>query len=160
MEGLARLRASRRAYRAHVTRIFGKVEETLASQIDELATTYLTTAISQLEKKKEQIVKLDEQIFELIEDSSELEDAIMDSEELQDSIVEKVNELHKRVEIFQRPCHTTTTSQPVEISEATPPLQEPDRENVSDITSTLPLSLCDTTVTTVSSNIPNLMYCS
>ena len=108
MEGLTRLRTSKSAYRSHITRIFGKVEETLASKIDELTITYLNTGISQLEKKKEQIVQLNEQIFELIEDPSELEKAIMDSEKLQDTItiVEKVNELNQWVEIFQWPTRS------------------------------------------------------
>ena len=75
MKGLTQLQTSQSTYRSHITRIFGKVEETLASKIDELTTTYLNTAISQLEKKKEQIVQLDEQIFELIEDPSKLEEA-------------------------------------------------------------------------------------
>jgi len=61
-------------------RIFNKVEETLAYELDELAVTYLNTAISQLEKKEEQIVKLDKRITELLRDATELEEAILDSE--------------------------------------------------------------------------------
>ena len=41
------------------------------NEIDELAITYLNTAVAQLEKKKEQIVKLDQQILDLIQDASE-----------------------------------------------------------------------------------------
>jgi len=100
-------------------------------------------------------VKLDKQIFELIQYPSELEEATMDSEELQDTIVEKVNELNKRVEIFQWSCPATTTSQP-RAGEATLTLQEPDLEKVSDVTSTLPISSCDTLVTTFISDIPKM----
>jgi len=63
IEELTCLQTLWRAYRSHVTRIFNKVEETLANKIDDLAITYLRTAITQLEKKKEQIIKLDEQII-------------------------------------------------------------------------------------------------
>jgi len=60
------------------------MEETLASEL-----TYLNTTINQLEK--EQIIKLDTQITELLKDATELEEAIMESEELQDTILEKMN---------------------------------------------------------------------
>ena len=102
MEQLTRLQTSRRAYRSHVTRILNKVDETLDKEIDELALTYLTTAVSQLEKKHEQITKLDEQIAELIQDPGELEEAIMDSEEGQDLIIENINKLKKQVELLSK----------------------------------------------------------
>lgn len=109
MEGLTRLRSSRRVYRSHVTRILTKVEETLAKEVDELARTYLRTAVTQLEKKHEQIIKLDQQIVELIQDPGELEETIMDSEEVQDLVMENINELNKRLEILSRPTPATGT---------------------------------------------------
>ena len=78
MEELTHLRTSRRVYRSHITRILTKVEETLANEIDELALTYLRTAVTQLEKKLDQIVKLDQQIMELIQNPGELKEMIMD----------------------------------------------------------------------------------
>ncbi|XP_065884078.1 uncharacterized protein [Dysidea avara] len=103
MEELTRLQTSRRAYRSHVTRIFNKIEDTLKHEIDELAITYLRTAVTQLEKKLDQIVKMDQEICGLIEDANTLEDTIMDSEELQDTIAEKINELNKRIELLSQP---------------------------------------------------------
>jgi len=47
-------------------------EETLTKAIDDLALTYLKTAVSQLKKKLEQITKLDAQITELIDEPGEL----------------------------------------------------------------------------------------
>ena len=70
MEGLTRLRSSRKGYRSHVTRILSKVEGALAKDVDELTVTYLTTAITQLEKKYEQIADLDREIMERIQASS------------------------------------------------------------------------------------------
>jgi len=92
MEESDRLRTSRKAYCAHITRILNKVEAMLDTEINELALTYLRTAIAQLEKKKEQITTLDQQIIDLTQDSDELEMAIMDAEELLDLILEKINE--------------------------------------------------------------------
>ena len=65
-----------------MSRILNKVEDILAKEIDELALEYLKTAITQLEKKGEQIIDLDSKITELIQDPDELEVAILDSEEL------------------------------------------------------------------------------
>ena len=95
MEESDHLRTSRKAYRAHVTRILNKVEATLDTEIDELALTYLRTAIAQLEKKKEQITTLDQRIIDLTQDSDELEMTILDAEELQDLTLEKINELNQ-----------------------------------------------------------------
>ena len=130
MEELTRLQASRRAFRSHVTRILNKVEETLAKELDELAITYLNTAVTQLERKREQIVQLDEQIFVRIQDATALEEAIIDSEELQDLILEKVNELNRRVELFQ--LHPRNWHQESD-GNVTP---DSDQETVSDLAST------------------------
>ena len=145
MEELTRLQTSRRAYRSHVTRIFNKVEEALAKEIDELGVTYLKTAVTQLEKKREQIVKLDQQILDRLQDPTDLEDAIMDSEELQDSISEKINELNTCLELLQLPPPPPT---PWQESGGDIIAQESDHENVSDVITTLPpISLCDAPVT-------------
>ena len=78
-----------------MTRILAKVKGTLAKGIDKLMLTYLKTAITQLEKKHEQIADLDREIMELIEDSSKLEDTIMDSKEVLDLIMENINVLNE-----------------------------------------------------------------
>ena len=78
MEELTRKRTSRKAYRSHVSRIRNKVEDTLGKDIDEFALEYLRTAITQLEKKREQINDLDTRIFELIDNPDELEMTILD----------------------------------------------------------------------------------
>ena len=109
MEELARKRTSRKAFRSHVTRILNKVEETLSNDIDELALTYLKTAISQLEKKQGQITDLNQRIAKLIQDPDELETTILDAEKVQDLILEKINELNKRVEMLSWQTHVTTT---------------------------------------------------
>ena len=102
MERLTHLQTSHRAYHSHVTRILNKVKKTLAKGINELALTYLKTAVTQLEKKHEQICKVDTQIADLIQEPEELEVAILDCEELQELIIENINKLNKRVKILSR----------------------------------------------------------
>ena len=53
------------------------LEDTLANDVDILALAYLKTAITQLEKKQEQIINLNQRITELIQDPDELETAIL-----------------------------------------------------------------------------------
>jgi len=93
-----------------MTRILNKVEDTLANEIDELVLTYLRTAITQLEKKWEQIIKVDECIIEHIQDVDELETAILNAEELQDLILEKINKLKKQVETLPRQATVPVSS--------------------------------------------------
>ena len=112
MEEPARLRTSRKAYRSHVTRILNKVDDTLANEIDELALTYLRTAITQLEKKNERITTLDQQIIDLAQDPNELETAILDAEELQDLILEKINELNQQVDTLSRQTTVVSAATP------------------------------------------------
>ena len=136
MEESARLRTSQKAYRSHVTRILNKVEETLANDIDELALTYLKTAMTQLEKKKEQIAAIDQRIIELTQDADELETAILDSEELQDVILEKINELNQRVETLSRQPRVNTTPVVSEHESGEDVTPEASQENASTTTST------------------------
>ena len=102
MEELIRKQTSRKAYRSHVSRILNKVEDMLGKDIDEFALEYLRTAVTRLEKKREQITDLDTRISELIDSPDELETTILDSEELQDMILEEINTLKKRVEILSK----------------------------------------------------------
>ena len=146
MEEPNRLRASRKAYRTHVTRILNKVEATLLVDIDEIALTYLRTAITQLEKKREQISTLDQRIIDLEQDPDELEAVILDVEELQDLIMEKINELNQRVEMLSRQTHVV----PSEAGE--PKTSEAIDENVSSMPSTQPINTITTDTPAVSAS--------
>ena len=150
MEQLTRLQTSRRAYRSHVTRILNKVEDTLAKEIDELALTYLKTAVTQLEKKHAQICKADTEIAELIQEPEELEAAILDSEELQDLITENINELNKRVEILSRQpsCITSMLPQDSDENSETSSDLESQQENVSSQQENVCITVSSTSQTT------------
>ena len=91
----------------------------------------MRTAITPLEKKKEQITALDQQIIGLIQNPDELEIAILDAEELQDLIMEKINELNQRVEMQSRPTHVVPA-----VSSSNKVTQEAIHENVSNTNNT------------------------
>ena len=109
MEELARLQASRKGYKSHVTRLNHKIDELLASEFDELAITSLNTAIEQLNRKKEKLSQLDQRVAELIESPDDLEEAIFEAEEMQDSILDKITkvqtliQLHTRIDRLEQP---------------------------------------------------------
>jgi len=157
MEQLTRLRTSRRAYRSHVTRILNKVEETLTKEIDDLALTYLKTAVSQLDKKLEQITKLDAQITDLIDEPDELEETIMESEEVQDLIIENINDLNKRVELLSSQRSFTTLQSPPQSVEGNEITLE-SQDDVSTIASTpQSTAVVDTSVTNVVNEPSNII---
>jgi len=85
MEDLTRLNASWRAYKAHITRLFHKIDDSLEAEVDDYTITALTTAIEQLDGKKSKILELDAQITTLIMDPDDLTAAVIDSGELEDS---------------------------------------------------------------------------
>ena len=89
---VSHLRASRRAHRAHLTRIFGKIDAILESNDapDERNTATLQTSLEQLEAKKCTIAELDTKIVATIEDPEALESEILDSEEIMFNVAEKI----------------------------------------------------------------------
>ena len=72
MEDKARLSASRNGYKGHVTRLFNKIDELIAADLDEYTTTSLNNAVEQLTRKMEKISQIDEQLLRTFEDASEL----------------------------------------------------------------------------------------
>ena len=123
MEEISRLRASQKAHRAHVTRIFGKIEDILESDEtpNEKQTANLTTCLEQIETKKNTIGELDTRISQAIEDPSALEDEILDAEEIQYNMAEKIT-LIKAVLARPRPLNVQAPPfRPQQIMVHTPP---------------------------------------
>ena len=79
-----------------MARIFNKTNNTIGKDINKFSSTYLKTAIKQLQKKKKLIHQIDLYIKKLIQMSEELED---EAKELQDSIIEKISELQMHIEL-------------------------------------------------------------
>ena len=94
MEEISRLRASRKVHRAHLTRIFGKIDDILQSDAipNEKQTAILKTSMEQIETKKATVEELDSRISysETIQDPDVLETEILDTEEIQYNIAEKI----------------------------------------------------------------------
>ena len=82
-------RASRRAHRAHLTQVFGKITPILESDEppNELDTATLQTSLEQAEAKR---ATLDAKILATVADADTLETEILDSEEIMFTIAEKI----------------------------------------------------------------------
>ena len=89
MEEASRLRASRKAHRSHLTRIFGKIEEILHSDAipNEKQTATLKTSLQQIEAKRATVEELDSRISDTIQDPEALES---DAEDIQFNVAEKI----------------------------------------------------------------------
>jgi len=108
VEEQARLQASRKGYKGHVTRLFNKIDELVDREFDEYTITSLNSAINQLLKKMEKILAIDEQLLETFDDTTELESAVLEAEELEEEIVDKIARTRRYIEL-QSP--TTQTGQ-------------------------------------------------
>ncbi|XP_028518449.1 uncharacterized protein LOC110250606 [Exaiptasia diaphana] len=92
MEELTRLITSRRAHKAHLTKIKTKIDQivTKDSVVSGQEITLIKSYIDQLRSKQETINTLNDQIANLIDSPEDLEKEIIDAEDLNDSIVEKM----------------------------------------------------------------------
>ena len=97
--GQARLSASRKGYRGHVSRLFHKIDDLSSNEFDDYSATSLGKALEQLTSKLEKIKTLDEQLFKLYDDPSELETAVMDAEELYDNAMDKIALARRYIEL-------------------------------------------------------------
>ena len=122
MEDISRLRASRKAHRSHVTRIFGKLEDVLESDNapNEKQAANLTTCLEQIVTKKATIGELDTRISQAIEDPSALEGEILEAEEIQYNIAEKIN-LIKAVLARPKPLNVQASPFQPQVVEVDPP---------------------------------------
>ena len=129
-EDLPRLQASRKAYKAHITRLYHKIDASLDSEVDEYT---LRTAIEQLNGKKTKIVELHERIAALITDPNELTEAMIDAGDLEDSVTDKIAkalryiELQTEVELLQPTpsSQSNAISQPSAVTEPPQLLSSP-----------------------------------
>lgn len=118
-------RASKRAHRAHLTRVFGKIASILESDEtpNERNTATLQTALEQIEAKRDTLLELDAKIQATIEDATTLETEILDTEEIIFTITEKIalikavlarpKPLNVQAPSFQPHTQSVQTSAPV-----------------------------------------------
>ena len=90
MEELPKLLASRRAHKAHLTKLRHKIDETAKGTITHNGIALLKSLVDQLKQKRQTLKELNDKIAVLLETPEELEVEILDAEELDSLIVEKV----------------------------------------------------------------------
>ena len=109
MEEIARLQASRRGHKAHVTRVLKKANEVLNTETytdRNMALASLNTALEQLTKKKDIIGELDAKIAAEIKDPKELEAEIFESDEINYDLEVNISQIRKYIEISSLSSHT------------------------------------------------------
>ena len=114
MEGLNKLKGSRKAYQSHLTRIYGKLDELdLMRPPNEDTIITVTLYIEQLQCKAESIQQLDTQIQSRMEDPTAVEDDVSDSLETQDLLIEKITHLKCYLEKSSSATHALASPVPV-----------------------------------------------
>jgi len=99
MEGMDKLKGSRKAYRSHLTRIYGKIEElNLTEPATEETYSLVTSFIDQLNRKAESLQQLDSKIQSMIEGADDVERDTFESIEVQDLLIEKLTRLKRYLE--------------------------------------------------------------
>ena len=89
-----KLKGSRKAYRSHLTRIYGKIEElNLTEPATEETYSLVTSFIDQLNRKAESLQQLDSKIQSMIEGADDVERDTFESIEVQDLLIEKLTRL-------------------------------------------------------------------
>ena len=101
MERVAKLKASRKAFHSHLTRIYGKIEELNLTKKDEETTTLTLSYIDQLQRKAESIDGLDLKIAAGVEHPKDLEREIFEAEEIKDTLIEKTTCLKRYLELHK-----------------------------------------------------------
>ena len=112
MEGLDTLKGSRKAYRSHLTRLYGKLEELNLSQpATEETITAVTSHFDQLQRKAEAIQQLDSKIQTIMEEPSDIEGDVLDSLDIQDTLIERMTHLKRYLEKARATTVTHSTTE-------------------------------------------------
>ena len=113
MEELQRKKASRKAYRSHLTHFLRKVDAILDSETRPTKTQIatLTSSTEQLTKLGKLLCKLDGEIATTIQTKNELEAEIIEAEATQESIRDKISQIRQMIDM-----HTSPVSLPPSVS--------------------------------------------
>ncbi|CAB3978346.1 Hypothetical predicted protein [Paramuricea clavata] len=104
MEEIARLQASPRGHKSHLSKVLNKASEILKvepSKADKIALTTLKTTLEQLTWKQQLVRELDKKIAAKITDPKQLETEIYESEQLSCDLEEKLNHIRKYMFIVE-----------------------------------------------------------
>ena len=113
MEELQRKKASRKAYRSHLTRLLRKVDAILDSETrpTETQIATLTSSVEQLTERGTLLRELDGQIAMTIQTENELEAEIIEAEATQESIHDKISQIRRITD-----THASPVSRPLSVS--------------------------------------------
>ena len=136
MEELPRSKASRRGYRAHITKIYSRITEITESTepISREKRISLTTALEQLREKQTQLKELDAIILNGITDEGELEQEICNTEEYHTTVTEKIAYIHDfldRSHAIVSPPRDATLAASTGTSRSTPPIRRPHQVHIA-----------------------------
>ena len=101
MEELTKLLASRRAHKAHVTKLRQKIDDTAKDTITDTQIALLRSFVNQL-KQKRQTLKEFNKIVVLLETPEDLEQDILVAEELDGLILEKICVTERFIELTNK----------------------------------------------------------
>jgi len=99
---LPKLLASRRAHKAHLTKLRQKSDDSAEGTIADNEIVQLKSLVEQLKQKRQTLKELNDKIAVLLETPEELEAEILDAEELDRLIVEKVCLTDNLIELTKR----------------------------------------------------------
>ena len=114
-DDLKRLRASRNAYRSHLTKLSQKVDELLDSSeaLNDSQIAALCTSLEKLSRKGETLRELDIKITQAIEDPDEVETEVYEAEEIQDTILERTDQIKRFLKHSEVTAKVTTEPHPL-----------------------------------------------
>ena len=148
MEGLTRLQASRRGYRAHITKTFGRITEITdsAEPTTPAQLILLRTALEQLQQKKVKLEEVDTRIADSIQDATALEEEICEVEDYRTVLMEKIAFLQDFISSPRIPSPTNTETSRTETIvsgsdedtnlDGTVTLPQPPKSETEDVTHT------------------------
>lgn len=102
MEELTKLLASRRAHRAHVTKLKQKIDDTAKDTITETQIALLRSFVNQLKQKRQTLKEFNDKIVVLLETPEDLEQDILVAEELDGLILEKACVTERFIELTNK----------------------------------------------------------
>ena len=108
MEESQRKKASRKAYRSHLTHLFRKVDAILDPETrpTETQIATLTSSIEQLTERGTLLRELDAQIAATIETENEIVVQIIESEATREAILDTISQIKRRIDSL----HTSPTT--------------------------------------------------
>ena len=159
MEELTRLQASRKGYKSHVTRINNKIDELLFNECDEFTIASLTTAVEQLNRKKETLSQIDTRITELTESPDDLESVVFEAEETKDAILDKISRVrafidrhtHRQLDTTPTPTSMVNDNEPE--TQDTSPHQSTNTSPINNVTVEGLATTATVTTSTVTSSV-------